>query len=202
MHKISNKNVVNVIINNTKTKRKTRSFNNGSTLPKSNEMPMYNTINLQHELLRQSLNPQINRPIVEQNKFRNQLDNNDGLINEGNPNPDVQVDDIEPDLQSSISDVSLIERPKKIKIRPFAEHVDVAVPDAVPAIKASKLTEKSLGNMSLKRLKALALNEGVDKSFFNGINNKNKKHYAHLLYGVLNPEEEPVRVSGGGKSGK
>ena len=191
MHKISNKNVVNVIINNTKTKRKTRPFNNGSTLPKSNEMPMNNTVNLQHELLRQSLNPQINRPIVEQNKFRNPLalDINDGLINEGNPNPDVQVDDIEPDLYHIIDQ-------NPMHMPPIALH------DVVPSAKASKLTEKALGNMSIKRLKSLAFNEGVDASFFNGINNKNKKHYAQLLYGVINPNEEPIRASGGGKSGK
>jgi len=93
---INNKNVVNVIINTTKTKSRnsTRKSNSESSSYESPVQPFNNSLNLQSELLRQSLNdsPQINRPANPDLKIR---PNEASFIDEGSAFPRVDLDEYE-----------------------------------------------------------------------------------------------------------
>jgi len=99
---INNKNVVNVIINTTKTKsrssgRKSNDSSSSESTPsyESQVQPFNNSLNLQSELLRQSLNdsPQINRPVNPDLKIRR---NEAPFIDEGSAFPRVDLDEYEP----------------------------------------------------------------------------------------------------------
>lgn len=89
MHHISNKNVVNVIINNSQKKKHNKSRRQ-YTISETPGIPFNNTVNLQNELLRQSLNPQINRSPEPSIKFRDPFEND--MIAEGSPDPRVNLD--------------------------------------------------------------------------------------------------------------
>ena len=167
---INNKNVVNVIINNTKTKK--RSNYKRTYSPNNNETPSFNnTSNLQHEILRQSLNgnPQIGRPQAIDNKFRNPFEDV-GFIAEGNNQPEVVSDN--PNLYD------MYENPM---------HQALSV-NQTP-MKASKLTVKSLKNMSMKKFKRLALSHGIDKELLDGLTKHNREEYAQHLYDYLNEDQ-------------
>ena len=87
MHHITNKNVVNVIINNSQKKKHKRHLQMTNDMP---GIPFNNTANIQNELLRQSLNPQINRSPEPSLKFRDPFESE--MVPEGSPDPRVNLD--------------------------------------------------------------------------------------------------------------
>ena len=92
---INNKNVVNVIVNTTKPKQtmRAKARNNSYESSSGPNIPFNNSSDLQHEILRQSLNdsPQINRP--PQAIFKIRDGNEASFISEGNPSPQVKLED-------------------------------------------------------------------------------------------------------------
>jgi len=96
---ISNKNVVNVIINTQKNSKSKHRQNKGhaeqqgySSSSSSSSMPFSNSADLQHEILRQTLHdsPQINRPSNPIFKIRDD-DASDSFIAEGSASPQVNL---------------------------------------------------------------------------------------------------------------
>ena len=91
--------------------------------------------------------------------------------------PEEEKTTLKPDITSSHS---LITTPKKIvKIKPITP---IAITKEKPVVKASKLTEKSIANMSIKKIIRLGLEYGFDESDFAGINTHNKHQYVSTLY--------------------
>lgn len=108
---INNKNIVNVIINTSKTKSgksKKNSYSKSSyESPNVSTTGFNSSVNLQHEILRQSLNPQINRPSNPSNKIR---DDETAFIDEGSALPRV-------DLGENFDTIFSSPKPKPIKIK-------------------------------------------------------------------------------------
>ena len=91
--------------------------------------------------------------------------------------PEEEKTTLKPDITSSHS---LITTPKKIvKIKPITP---IAIKRKETAVKASKLTEKSIANLSIKKIIRLGLEYGFDESDFDGINTRNKHQYVSALY--------------------
>jgi hypothetical protein len=109
---INNKNIVNVIINTSKDKNKKslrKSYNASSndSSGSQNDNAYNSSVNLQHEILRNSLNvnPQINRPSNPSNKIR---DDETAFIDEGSAFPRV-------DLGEDFSNIFTTPRPNPMK---------------------------------------------------------------------------------------
>jgi len=109
---INNKNIVNVIINTSKDKNKksysSKGINKQTRGAENDGVSAYNSsVNLQHEILRNSLNvnPQINRPSNPSNKIR---DDETAFIDEGSAFPRV-------DLGEDFSNIFTVPRPNPMK---------------------------------------------------------------------------------------
>ena len=91
--------------------------------------------------------------------------------------PEEEKTTLKPDITALHS---LIKPSKKIvKTKPITP---IAIPKEKPVIKASKLTEKSIANMSIKKIIRLGLEYGFTESDFDGINIRNKHQYVSALY--------------------
>ena len=99
---INNKNIVNVIINTSKSKTGHKKASSGQESYQSSEsVPFSSSANLQHEILRQTLqSPQINRPPNPDFKIRENNGGSDSFIDEGSAMPPV---DLNNDLNNDFS---------------------------------------------------------------------------------------------------
>ena len=120
----NNKNVINVVINNNSKKRKSKKHNNKSRGYIENNMASFYSPSdiLRHQLV-DTRPPQIDRPsVAEPNYIRNPFEAN--LINEGNPIPQVDLNDVEtehiypqeetsPSAEENPMNTKKVGRPKK-----------------------------------------------------------------------------------------
>ena len=190
---INNKNVVNVIINNPlKNKHKKKK---SYQAPQSIPYAFTNMSNLQTEALRNQLanaegqNPNLLRANWL-NRFRDP--NEADMIKMGNNDEVVDVHSEADDLNNRLYNVygenpsydrSVLSSPqsatpRRVKIKP---------------LKASKLTSKGLGNMTITQLKDVARSQGIGEEYLGNITTSNKKQKAQLLYDYIN------QPSGGGR---
>ena len=190
---INNKNVVNVIINNPlKSKhkrRKSKGYQASQTIPYA----FTNVSNLQTEALRNQLaNSENQNPNLLRanwlNRFRDP--NEASFIKMGNDDEITDVHSEADDLGSGLYDV--------YGANPIYESNVLSSPESVKSksVKASKLSSKTLGNMTIKELKDVARSQGISEEYLGDITMKNKKERAKLLYDYINqPSVGGGRVS-------
>ena len=190
---INNKNVVNVIINNPLKSKHKRRKSKGYQASQSIPYAFTNVSNLQTEALRNQLaNSENQNPNLLRanwlNRFRDP--NEASFIKMGNDDEITDVHSEADDLGSGLYDV--------YGENPIYESSVLSSPESAKPkrVKASKLSSKTLGNMTIKQLKDVARSQGISEEYLGDITMKNKKERAKLLYDYINqPSGGGVRVS-------